>query len=425
MGADTADRDAIVVRARRADDFWAGLKAALKAALTTCRERPRDTIAGTLVSLTLLTGLFPVATTAAADDTAPALDASALSAEVPEEVQVQQLLPLPTPAIAPIPVGKGMWVHKVRRAENGDAARIVNQAKAAGLTHIYVRTGSSKSGFHGKADLDSLLPVAHEAGLKVVGWDFPYLFNVADDVERARQAIWYATPSGHRIDAFSADIETPAEGTNLTAEGVAAYGAALRQAAGAGYPLIATVPRPSPKRWFPFDQLGAFDAVAPMVYWGNRDPGTDVAGAIAALAPLGKPILPVGQAYDMALDGARGRAAGSPSREAIERFIHTATDHGALGVSFWVWDTADPHHWDAITASDQLDLEPVASPVPPAPKVALLQRVLNGLGHPTPVDGMLNEATASAVSEFQRREGVPANGKFDKRTLDALLKPKP
>jgi hypothetical protein len=265
------------------------------------------------------------------------------------------LTPLPGPKGGPVPTGKGMWVHKLSRAENGDVGRIVNQAKNAGLTHIYVRTGSSKSGFHGWGDLNQLLPVAHAAGIKVVGWDFPYLNDVGADVSRALDAIWHATPSGHRIDAFSADIETGAEGTSLTAANVAAYGSALRAAVGKDYPLIATVPRPSPKRWFPFENLTAFDAIAPMVYWGNRDPAADVAAAIAALAFLGKPVLPVGQAYDMAQDGAPKSAHGHPDKKDLDRFIQSATANGAPGVSFWVWDTATPEQWAAIKDAQQFN----------------------------------------------------------------------
>src|SRR5205823_5145833 len=88
-----------------------------------------------------------------------------------------------------------------------------------------------------------------------------------------------------------------------------AFGAKLRALAGPSYPLIATVPRPSPKRPFPFAEATAsFDAIAPMVYWQNRDPATDVAGAIDYLAQFNKPILPVGQAYNGGPDGQLGPA---------------------------------------------------------------------------------------------------------------------
>jgi peptidoglycan hydrolase-like protein with peptidoglycan-binding domain len=376
--------------------------------------------AAALVLATVVSGIIPPATTAAA---APGGQESAAADPAGALDQGGGLYPLtavPRPATGPIPLGKGMWVHKLGQVTGGNPQLLVDQAKAAGLTHVYVRLGSSKSGFYARGDLNALLPVAHAAGLKVVGWDFPYLGDVAADVRRAREEIWHMTPSGDRIDGFSPDIETASEGTHLSAAAVQQYGAGLRAEVGAGYPLVATVPRPSNKRWFPYDALGDFDAIAPMVYWGNRDPAADVAGAIAALAPLGKPVLPIGQAYDMAVD--RGPA-GPPDRKAIERFIQSATDHGALGVSFWVWDQATAEHWLAISQSAQLDLGAAAKPAPAPSTVAYLQRVLTGLGHPAPVDGHMTAATQTALAEVQRHAGLPATGKLDQATVQALVGP--
>ena len=317
-----------------------------------CRQRPRQVVASVLVALTVLTGFWPPALTATAET--PAISTGGAPVEIAEGDPYYPIPLLARPADGPVPTGKGMWLHRLTRAENGDVGRIVNQAVNAGLTHLYVRVGSSKSGFYAQNDLDRLLPVAHAAGLKVVGWDFPYLNDPFADAARAREQIWYATPTGHRIDAFSADIETPAEGTHLSAAAIQGYIGTLRQYVGPGYPLIATVPRPSAKRSFPYASLvPGFDAIAPMVYWGNRDPAADVQGAIANLAFLGKPVIPVGQAYDMAQDGAPRIAHGAPSKQAVARFIDAAAGHGAKGVSFWVWDTATADHWAAITeASD-------------------------------------------------------------------------
>ena len=49
------------------------------------------------------------------------------------------------------------------------------------------------------------------------------------------------------------DIETPAEGVDLTADNAAAYGRHLRDMVGPNIPLIATVPRPTlaRHRWRP------------------------------------------------------------------------------------------------------------------------------------------------------------------------------
>jgi hypothetical protein len=326
--------------------------------------------------------------------------------------------PPPPAARLRLPLGKGMWLHHLDQA--GNAAAVVNKAKAVGLTHLYLRVGSSKKGFYNQYGLDHLLPVAHAAGIKVVGWDFPYLFDPAADAARAVAAIGYTTPDGHRMDAFSADIETAAEGVNLTAEGALAYGARLRELVGPDYPLIATVPRPSPKRAFPFAEATAsFDAIAPMVYWQNRDPATDAAQAMADLAPFGKPVLLIGQAYD---GGPEGGPAGPPPRDHLDRFMATALSHGAAGVSFWVWHHATAEHWAAINDAGAWELAP-GEPSGPG-RVTYLQRILNVLGQPVAIDGLLGPQTRIALATLQQSLGLPGTGSLDQPTLTSLFGPR-
>jgi hypothetical protein len=313
-----------------------------------------------------------------------------------------------------------MWLYQLSMAEGGDAGKVVNKAKAAGLTHLYLRLGSSKDGFYDQAELDKLLPAAHAAGLKVVGWDFVYLADPAADAARAKAEIDYTTPTGQRIDAFSADIETASEGVSLTPGAAAAYGAKLRALVGPSYPLIATVPRPSPVRPFPFAEATAsFDAIAPMVYWQNRDPATDVAGAIAALAPLGKPILPVGQAYNGGSEGGPDR---DPPPAQISAFLNTAMAKGAVGVSFWVWHTATSDQWSTITAATDWVLP--AGRAATSGAAVFLQRVLGLLGQPVAQDGMIGPATRAAISAVQQSFGLPVTGHLDAATALSITGPK-
>ena len=250
-----------------------------------------------------------------------------------------------------LPYGKGMWIYEPDKTEGGNVHAIVAKAKAVGLSHLYVRTGSSWDGFYAGAFLDQLLPVAHEADLLVYGWDFPRLIDWQADVERAKAAIDHRTPDKHRIDGFSADIETRSEGTHITGEAAAAYGASLREAVGGNFPLIATVPRPSRQQNYPYAEVVAsFDAIAPMVYWLNRQPDTDVAGALRDLAQFGKPVFPVGQAYDGAPEGGR---AGVPPPEELWRFMAAGEAGGAQGVSFWSWQAANARAWSAIAEASE------------------------------------------------------------------------
>ncbi|MCU1462222.1 MAG: Peptidoglycan-binding domain 1 protein [Acidimicrobiales bacterium] len=258
-----------------------------------------------------------------------------------------------------LPVGKGMWIWLPDKSDGGDPVAIVARAKAVGLTHVYVRIGSSWDGFNGAPFLAQLIPVAHAANIKVFGWDFPRLLDWPSDVNRALAAITFRAPNGQSIDGFAADIETPSEGTYLTTASADTYGAVLRKYIPKNYPLIAVTPRPSAHTVevkYPYDKILAhFDAVAPMVYWLNRQPDSDVAGAMRDLAPFGKPIIPVGQAYDGAAEGGRP---GVPTRDELSRFMATAAAQGAPGVSFWSWQHADQEVWDAIRDAPQFRLSP-------------------------------------------------------------------
>jgi hypothetical protein len=250
-----------------------------------------------------------------------------------------------------LPYGKGMWIWEPQKTEGGDAAAIVSKAKAVGLTHLYVRTGSSWDGFYAAPFLDRLLPAAHAAGLLVYGWDFPRLISPQDDVARAKAAIDHRAPGKNRIDGFAADIETRSEGTAITAVAASEYGRSLREAVGSSFPLIATVPRPSPLLSYPYaDVVASFDAIAPMVYWLNRQPDTDVTGALRDLAPYGKPIFPVGQAYDGRAEGGRP---GVPPPDEIWKFMRFGQANGAQGVSFWSWQAADQRAWNAIAEAEE------------------------------------------------------------------------
>lgn len=322
-----------------------------------------------------------------------------------------------------LPLGKGMWLYLPDQVEGGDVDALVARAQHVGLTHIYVRTGSSRQGFYAQGYLDELLPKAHAAGIRVYGWDFPYLDDVDADVARSVAAINYATPSGDRIDGFAADIETPSEGTNLTADGAAAYGERLRAAVGPEYPLVAVVPRPSPKRQadYPYHRIiPPYDAVAPMTYWLNRQPDSDVTNDVSYLAQFGKPVIPIGQAYD---GGPEGGRPGPPPPEEIRRFLGAAHQVGAAGVSFWSWQHATDAIWGAIEAAPEFRWEAKPPADLGADQVRALQAQLTQLGHPVPASGSWDDLTTAALREYQARARLPESGVLDDDTLAVLLAP--
>lgn len=328
------------------------------------------------------------------------------------------------PVRGALPIGKGMWLYMPERVEGGDPHAIVAKANAIGLTHVYVRTGSSKMGFYAQDFLNELLPVAHENGLRVYGWDFPYFYSWSDDVYRALEAITYTTPDGHRIDGFSADIETEAEGTQISAHHAHEYGTALRRLAGPDYPLIATVPRPSSgivKGGFPYAELAPnFDAFAPMVYWMQRDSMAEVVTAMEHLSQFGRPVMPVGQAYDGGLDGGHP---GVPSAEAIIRFMQGAEAHGAPSVSFWSWQHADEQAWHAIHVAAEFRLAAGTPEQLPRGMLLAYQVALAQYGFDVEPTGIWDEATTAAVAGYQEAVGLPVSAIIDEATVAAVLRP--
>lgn len=375
-------------------------------------------------------GLHP----AAAGASEPATGPGAAAVPYPATEAAGSSAPAAAAASAPapparrggLPVGKGMWIWMEDRADGGDAGAIVARAKAAGLTHLYVRTGTLKGGFIGGPFLDRLLPVAHANGIRVYGWDFPYLNHPGEDVKRAMAAIRHTTPEGHRIDGFSADIESPNEGTNNNIDHVTAYSTWLRDNVGPDYPLIATVPNPTRARLaqgFPYAAIiPSFSGVAPMVYWMNRDPGSDVANAIAYLSQFGKPIFPVGQAYDGAPEGG---PPGPPGRDATIRFLQFADASGASGASFWSYQHATPEAWDAIRDAAEFRLAAGGPEALTAGMIRSYQTVLSGLGFTVTADGVWGPATGEVVRAYQAEARLPQTGVIDEATRRFLLAPVP
>jgi hypothetical protein len=272
----------------------------------------------------------------------------------PATVVPESALPAALPPLSRAPSldalrGKGMWTYEWESTESGSAAAVVRRAVAAGLTQIWVRTGSSKAGFYARPMLRSLLPLAHAAGIRVVAWDFPYLYDPVLDATRAAATLGYTAPGGHRIDAFSPDIESLSEGTQLTRRRLAVYLGLVQRAVG-GRPLVSTVPHANNHWWRTYDyktQVPYVDAFAVMAYWGCVEPGRDVAQSVARLAPLGRPLHLIGQAYDM---GPYGGRAGDPRGREVWRFTDVARRSGAIGASFYVWQYATREQFAALAA---------------------------------------------------------------------------
>ena len=277
-------------------------------------------------------------------------------APVPHHAARGTTKPKPAPAAPAAPVvrylpqGTGMWLHDWSASEDGHAPQVVARAKAAGLTHLYVQTGSSKKGWIGQPVLSQLLPATKGTDLKVIAWDFPKLLDPEDDARRLAKAAWWRRPGVPMVAAVAPDIETLAEGTHATPASIERYYRTLRAALPARVAILATVPWPSEKRInrYPYTRTALHaDAFVPMAYWYNRSPSVVTATSMTVLQQFGKPVFPVGQGYDGRLDAPYLDEDPTPGKS-VDAFVQAARAAGATSLSLWSWQTTGALQWQAL-----------------------------------------------------------------------------
>ncbi len=306
---------------------------------------------------------------------------------------------------------------------------MVAKAQGAGLSYVVVLLGSTDSSFTHQSFLDSFLPAAHAANIRVYGADMPNLADPKADVARAASEITYTTPDQDRIDGFVADLD-PAAGANPPLPAAQDYGNALRFAVGPDFPLVAAVPvppvpaPPALAAVYPYPQVvSPFDAVAVM------DPSSspasqDLVPAMAALAPLGKPVIAVDQAPNLPppMPTPPGSTPADPAHDQMLAFIKAADDANAVSVSYWSWETASQSVFDAIQAAPQFSL-----PAAPAPmsvnQVRNWQTLLTGLGFPTLNSGQWDVPTKAAIKSYQQAAAIPVTGTINDASRTTMLTP--
>lgn len=254
-----------------------------------------------------------------------------------------------------LPTGTGMWIYQWDRSNGGRPSAVVRRARAVGLTHVFVRTGSSHDGFTGAGVLRAVLPAARKAQLQVIAWDFPELDHPLADARRLAYAARFVAHGGSRVAAVAPDIETPAEGTHSTARAVRAYLKELRRRLPANVPILATVPWPSSYRVgsFPYSVVaGHSDALLPMAYWYNNSPSAVTAASVKYLRKFHLPVMPVGQGYDGRID-VPWLPHNNLARQ-VPAFFATAHTMGARAASLWSWQSSPLATWRALKSARHL-----------------------------------------------------------------------
>ena len=331
-------------------------------------------------------------------------------------LNIRKLAPRPPTDVPPPPSGtafdgNGMWIWYVNKANGGDLAAIAKQAKAHGITTVFVKSGDGGSYWSqfNPALVDSL----HGAGLRVCAWQYVYGKSPSAEAAVAARGVKDAG-----ADCFVIDAEAEYEGRYAAAQ---TYVHDLRTAVGAAFPIgLAGFPYVDYHPSFPYSVfLGPEGAQfnVPQAYWKTIGGGVDtvVNHTYRFNRPYGRTIAPLGQTYD------------SPPSSEIVRFRQLASAAGATGLSWWSWQHTAAAGWNAVGQGiTQLSSGPPSDFATLAQGakgdlVIWAQQHLKGAGQALTVDGNFGASTQTAVKQFQTGAGLPATGTIDTATWQALL----
>jgi LysM repeat protein len=235
----------------------------------------------------------------------------------------------------------------------------VDQMAAAGIRTLYIQASVDSSRATGVLEspslLSSFLTRAHAKGMRVVAWYLPTLTDVDRDLARLRAMREFRAGS-RGFDGIAIDIEWT-EGVRDTARRNAAlielsrrFRAETDMAIGAIVlpPVLLEVVNTNYWPSFPWKSLAPYyDVWLPMSYWtdrtvasGYRDPRRYTTENVERIRRnLGRSDAPV---------HVIGGIGGSSTADEYRRFVSSARDAGALGISLYDYRVTAPGVWSIL-----------------------------------------------------------------------------
>ena len=255
--------------------------------------------------------------------------------------------------------GLGTWIDIYDTEVWEHPVHAVRSMAAHGIRTIYLQTSNfNRNGpFVYPEGVESIVDAAHRRGLEVVAWYLPGFRDVRTDLRRAIRSIRFRTDRGNRFDSFALDIESSeVRHPELRTTRLLRMSAAIRQTAGADYPLGAIVASPhrlvrtDPRFWpgFPWRRLAeTYDVFLPMTYYTYRVKGPRAAAWYTAqnvqilrreTDGLNVPIHVVG--------GISFDATGAET----QGFVHTVLERDVIGASYYTFPGITLDQWKALSA---------------------------------------------------------------------------
>jgi hypothetical protein len=304
----------------------------------------------------------------------------------------------------------GMWIWYLDKSDGGNLDAIAARANAAGVKTVFIKSGDGATYWSQFSPL--MVGGLKQRGLNVCAWQFVYGKVPEDEADIGAQAV----QSG--AQCLVIDAETAYEGKYAAAQ---SYMQRLHGALLPGFPVgLTSFPYVDYHPGLPYSVFFAngADFNLPQAYW--KDIGTTVDTAMQHTYVhnriYGKPVFPLGQSYD------------DPPPEDIQRFRQLAPVYGSSGLSWWSWQASTDRGWTAIGSQ----LQPLTDYTPSQDYPLLkkgskgdetlwLQEHLASAEPSTPTSGVFDDATDSALRDFQTQRALPVTGTTDTATWQAIL----
>ena len=235
--------------------------------------------------------------------------------------------------------GKGFFIWKIKKCENGDVQNIARLARQAGLSHVLIKVANGiwKYNYDWNTHEDwcpPLVEALRDNGIEPWGWH--YVFG-EDPVREARVAI--ERVKGLDLKGYVIDAEAHYKRERNRYEAAERFMSDLRKGVGKSVPLALSSYRfPSMHPEIPWNQfLMECDINMPQVYWiHSHNPEVQLNQTLLEFSsPKFKakpPIIPTGAAFTE-----HGWTATAPE---VQEFLDAACSLNLEAANFWEWHSA-------------------------------------------------------------------------------------
>lgn len=247
-----------------------------------------------------------------------------------------------------------IWKLKPVLDAEGGAAAMVQKARRAGISQLWVKIADGRSPYANVRDgagqqFRQLINLARDVDIAVWGWQVPHCATEAD--VDAEVATMRALAESFRLDGLIMDAEGGPEFFKGDLDCARHYGAGMRKVADDMKVPLALSSNDIPSNiqgWMPrFNAIAAHaDHNFPQTYYGGSPSVVHrVDRAERDNAHLTIPFSPVGAAW---IGDGGGCASASACAERAERFIALAGERGYPIYSFWHWGGAPLAFWEVL-----------------------------------------------------------------------------